>query len=110
MEHFLMHSFCLIFRERPVFGAVRERQRQVVLLFRQVPVCRAFTAATTSKDPIEFSMAYPKEGKVLPMIGLRTKLAPPLVAIKISRTEREYLFLLKAGATNQDNSFYGYHS
>lgn len=73
-----------------------------------VPVCRAFTQATTSKEPIELSFAYPKEGKLVPMIGLRTKLAPIEVALKISATETENFYLLKAGATNADVSYLWY--
>lgn len=72
------------------------------------PVCRAFTQKSTSAEPVEFSMAYPKDGKLLPMVGLRTKLAPPSIAIRISATELESLFLLQAGATNADPNLYWY--
>lgn len=72
------------------------------------PVCRAFTQKSNSAEPVEFSMAYPKDGKLLPMVGLRTKLAPPSIAIRISATESESLFLLQAGATNADANLYWY--
>lgn len=76
--------------------------------YLQTPVCRAFTQASTSAEPVEFSLAYPKDGKILPMVALRTKLAPALIAIKINRKETEYLVPLAAGATNQDPNLFWY--
>lgn|GEM_PF-6040324 len=76
--------------------------------YLQTPVCRAYTQVSTSKEPVEFSMSYPVDGKILPMIGLRTKLAPSMIAIKIERNKFEYLFLLKAGATNEEANLYWY--
>jgi predicted nucleic acid-binding Zn-ribbon protein len=76
--------------------------------FLQAPACRAFTRAGTSVEPVEFSLSYPKDGKLLPMIALRTRLAPPMVAIKTSSKEVEYLFLLQPAATNQDENLYWY--
>lgn len=84
---------------------VNAAETDVVL---QTPVCRASTSSSTSKEPLEFRMAYPTNGTTLPMVGIRTKLAPPLIAIKIERNVFEYLFLLQAGATNEEPNLYWY--
>ena len=76
--------------------------------FLQTPACRAFTRVSNSAEPVELSLSYPKDGKTLPLIGLRTKLAPTLVAVKISSKVSEYFFPLQAGATNEDPNLYWY--
>ncbi|MGZ3713168.1 MAG: hypothetical protein ACXVBE_15495, partial [Bdellovibrionota bacterium] len=76
--------------------------------FLQSSVCRAFTQSTDSMEPVELSLTYPKDGKLLPMISLKTKLAPTLIAIKISKKETEYLFPIQAGATNADANLFWY--
>lgn len=76
--------------------------------FLNAPVCRASTKATNSAEPIEVFFAYPKDGKILPMVGLRTKLNPALIAIKISRKETEYFFPVQSAANNEDSNLYWY--
>ena len=76
--------------------------------FLQAQVCRAFTTSTSSAEPVELSLAYPKDPRILPMVSVKTKLAPPSIAVKITNTELEHLFLVQAGATNQDANLYWY--
>ena len=57
------------------------------------PVCRAFTQVSDSAEPVELSIAYPKDGKSLPMVTIRTRLAAPLATIKFSSRESEPFFL-----------------
>lgn len=76
--------------------------------FLQVPVCRAFTSASDSTEPVELSLSFSKDGKVLPMIRLQTKLAAPSIDVKISSTVTETLFLLKSGAGGDGSNIYWY--
>ncbi len=76
--------------------------------FLQTQVCRAFTGTSNSAEPVELSMAYPKDARILPMVALKTKLAPASIAVKVTNTEFEHLFLLQAGATNEDKNLYWY--
>jgi chromosome segregation ATPase len=76
--------------------------------YLQAPVCRAFTKASNSAEAIELSLSFPKDGKLLPMIALKTNLAPGLVAIRISSDEMEYFFPLRAAANNQETNLYWY--
>jgi hypothetical protein len=74
----------------------------------QAPVCRALTQTQLGPDLVELSMAYPKDGKLLPMISLRTKIAAPLVAVQIARNVTENFYLLKAAASNDADTIYWY--
>jgi chromosome segregation ATPase len=74
----------------------------------QAPVCRALTQTQLGPDLVELSMAYPKDGKLLPMISLRTKIAAPLVAVQIARNVTENFYLFKAASSNDAESIYWY--
>ena len=76
--------------------------------FMQVPVCRAFTAASDSTEPVELSLSFAKDGKLLPMIRLQTKLTASRIDVKISSTVTEPLFLLKSGAGADGSNIYWY--
>jgi predicted nucleic acid-binding Zn-ribbon protein len=72
-------------------------------------VCRASTQTSDSAEPVELSIAYPKDGKSLPMITLRTRLtASSLVKIKISSKETAPLFLLQAAGSSDGQNVYWY--
>lgn len=74
----------------------------------QTPVCRAWTAVSNSADAVELSLSYPKDGAILPMIGLKTRLAPALIAIQISKKETEYFLPLLAAASAEQPNVYWY--
>jgi chromosome segregation ATPase len=72
------------------------------------PVCRAFTQVSDNSEPVELSLAYPKDGKSLPMLTLRTRLAAPLVTLKFSSRESEPLFLLQPASGPESQNVYWY--
>jgi hypothetical protein len=74
-------------------------------IYLKTPICRAFAEATKTEAPIELSIGYPKDGKILPFIAIRTKLAPASIAVKVSKTTLEYFFLLQAGARERRKIF-----
>ena len=76
--------------------------------YLQTPVCRTFTQASDSKELVELSLSFAKDGKLLPMIRLETRLAASRVDVKLSRSVTETLFLLKRAADSNDNNIYWY--
>lgn len=70
-------------------------------------VCRTFTAVSDSAEPVELSLAYPKDGKSLPIITLRTRLAAAsLVKVKLSSKESAPFFLLQTSPEGVNTYWY----
>lgn len=70
-------------------------------------VCRSFTQTSDSAEPVELSLAYPKDGKALPIITLRTRLtASSLVKAKLSSKESVPFFLLQTSPEGVNTYWY----
>ena len=71
-----------------------------------VPTCRAYTIVSNSENPLELSLSYPKDGKSLPTILVKTNRAAALASVKISSRESEPLFLLSAASESEPATYY----
>src|SRR4051812_7057879 len=67
----------------------------------QKEVCSAFTNQSDSTEPVELVMLFPKDGKTLPQIRVRSKLSAPMIAVQLDSKTTQPLFQIKA-ATNAD--------
>ncbi|MGZ3660409.1 MAG: hypothetical protein ACXVB9_08910 [Bdellovibrionota bacterium] len=76
--------------------------------YLQAPVCRAFTRAMSGAEGVELSFVFPKDAKLPPLAVIKTKLTPPMAAVKFSASDSASFFLLQSGATNQDTNLYWY--
>ena len=92
----------------PVGGAKNWTNVEEVDPVLQTPVCRAYTQSSDSSSAVEFSISYPKDGKSVPAIFLKTALAAPWASVLSAGRGREGLFLLHASTGAGDLNVFWY--